>query len=197
VTTNSIDVGPCPYCGGISGVKVITGAPATVRAWSCRECGTRWAVCVVVPPAQLFLYRLTTTVVLQEVIALAPQTPGLSDDQLRARLAGLARMARPTVTDFRYTDEAPAGRRSSDATPASAPGGQPVPPSSPRWARCPVDQHLHLLPPDEAQAVSVQGHGRAGCGRLIPRAGLTIDGASVAGWCGSCLAVGTATRDVS
>lgn len=61
------------------------------------------------------------------VIALAKQAPGLSDDQLRARLAGLAPMARSAVTDSRCTDEAPAGRRSSDAAPASAHGGQPVP----------------------------------------------------------------------
>jgi hypothetical protein len=32
-----------------------------------------------------------------------------------------------------------------------------------------------------------QGHGRAGCGRLIPHAGLTIDGVSVTGWCWNCL----------
>jgi hypothetical protein len=30
----------------------------------------------------------------------------------------------------------------------------------------------------------------AGCGRLIPRAGLTINGASVAGWCVNCLTAG-------
>jgi hypothetical protein len=35
----------------------------------------------------------------------------------------------------------------------------------------PVDQHL--LTRDEAEAAGIEGHGRAGCGRLIPRAGLT------------------------
>ncbi|MGH3998345.1 MAG: hypothetical protein ACRDTJ_12875 [Pseudonocardiaceae bacterium] len=61
------------------------------------------------------------------------------------------------------------------------------------WARCPTDRHLYLLVPAEAQAAGIEGHGRAGCGRLIPRAGLMIDGASVAGWCVSCLAAGTAS----
>ncbi|MGH3996186.1 MAG: hypothetical protein ACRDTJ_01825 [Pseudonocardiaceae bacterium] len=120
----------------------------------------------------------------------------------------------------RFPRKTPADRWLSEAT-ESVPGGQPVPdpadsvaglpdnghraagdpggdpagarvPPLPRWARCPVDRHLHLLAPAEAQAAGIEGHGRAGCGRLIPRAGLTIDGASVAGWCVSCLTVGTA-----
>jgi hypothetical protein len=111
MTTDPTDLDPCPYCGGTSGVKAIIGAPVTVRARSCRKCGTRWAVCVVAPPAQLFLDRLTVTVVLREVIALMQQAPGLSDDQLRARLAGLARVARgAAVTASRGTDETPIGR---------------------------------------------------------------------------------------
>lgn len=96
----------------------------------------------------------------------------------------------------------PAGRRSSG--PVRSPGGQPVPhhprgdppcggpaPPLPRWARYPVDRHLHLLAPLEAAAVGIEGHGRAGCGRLIPRAGLTIGGPT-AGFCLGCMAVGTA-----
>ena len=83
-----------------------------------------------------------------------------------------------------FARKAPAGCCLSD-TPESTPDGQPVPPSSPRWARCPADQHLHLLTPNEAEAASIEGHGRAGCGRLIPRAGLTIDGASVTGGAGA------------
>lgn len=55
-----------------------------------------------------------------------------------------------------------------------------------------MDRQLHLLTPGEVEAAGVGGHGRAGCGRLIPGAGLTIDGAAVAGWCVSCPAVGTA-----
>jgi hypothetical protein len=61
----------------------------------------------------------------------------------------------------------------------------PSPSPLPRWARCPVDRHLHLLAPVEVAAAGIEGHGRAGCGRLIPRAGLTIDGGSVVrGVCG-------------
>ncbi len=97
----------------------------------------------------------------------------------------------------------PAGRRSSG--PVRSPGGQPVSdlaqrrtpvcgwpaPVLPRWARCPVDRHLHLLAPAEAAAAEIDGHGRAGCGRLIPRAGLTIGGPAT-GFCLGCMAVGTA-----
>lgn len=80
----------------------------------------------------------------------------------------------------------PAGRRPS-AAPSESPGGQPVPhhpsgdppcgcpaPPLPRWAWCPVDQHLHLLSP--AKAAGIGGHGRAGCGRWVPRSGLNDRG---------------------
>lgn len=80
--------------------------------------------------------------------------------------------------------------------PESAPGGQPVPASALRWVRCPVDQHLRLLPPDEAEAAGIKGHGRAECGRLIPRPGLTID-QPPAGFCVTFVAVGTGSRDAS
>jgi hypothetical protein len=81
---------------------------------------------VVTPSPQLFLDWLTATVVLRRVIALAQQAPRLSDDQLRARLTGLARMTRSAVTDSRCTDEAQAGRRLRNA-PESPPGGQRIP----------------------------------------------------------------------
>lgn len=42
-------------------------------------------------------------------------------------------------------------------------------------------------PPLRLRLPMFQGHGRAGCGRLIPHAGLTIDGVSVTGWCWNCL----------
>jgi hypothetical protein len=83
-------------------------------------------ITVVTPGPQLFLDRLTATVVLRQIIALAEQAPLLSDDQLRNRLASLARMARSAVTDSRCTDEAPAGHRLRD-TPESPPGGPPIP----------------------------------------------------------------------
>lgn len=89
-----------------------------------------------------------------------------------------------------FPSKIPAGRRLRDA-PESTPGGQPVPaPVSPRWARCPVDQHVHLLTPPQASA-GIEGHRRAGCGRLIPRSALTIDNPAAA-LCVSCLAAGTA-----
>jgi hypothetical protein len=87
----------------------------------------------------------------------------------------------------RFARKAPAGRW---CAPESVPGGQPVsdpaelpdeghhvagdPPGPvlvPRWARCPTDRHLHLLAPAQAQAAGIKGHGRAGCGRLIPPRG--------------------------
>lgn len=87
MSTDPSGVDPCPCCGGTSGVKVITGTN---------------------PRPQLFLDRLTATVVLRQVIALEEQAPGLSDDQLWVRLAGLARVARgAAVTVSRGTDETP------------------------------------------------------------------------------------------
>lgn len=85
----------------------------------------------------------------------------------------------------------PAGRRLRDA-PETTPGGQPVPaPLPPRWARCPVDQHAHLLAPAQAAAAGIEGHRREGCGRLTPRSAVTI-GNPAAALCVSCIAVGTA-----
>jgi hypothetical protein len=114
--TGPADVNLCPSCGGTSGVRVRSGASPGVRAWSCVACRTDWAITVVNPRPQLFLDRLTVTVVLRQVIALAQEAPGLSEDQLRARLAGLARVARSAaVTDFPFTCEATIGHRLRDA----------------------------------------------------------------------------------
>lgn len=72
-------------------------------------------------------------------------------------------------------------------------GGYSATVGLPRWARCPVDRQLHLLAPVEAAAAAgTEGHGRAGCGRLIPAAGLTIEGRPSAGFCAACLTVGVA-----
>jgi hypothetical protein len=70
-------------------------------------------------------------------------------------------------------------------------GGHSATVGLPRWAHCQVDQHLHLLTPAEAAAAGIEGHGRAGGGRLIPCSGLTIEGPA-AGFCLGCVAVGTA-----
>jgi hypothetical protein len=81
-------------------VRLITGTPPRVQAWSCSACRTDWAITVVNP--RPFLDHLATTVelaavrsVLREIIALAEQAPALPDDQLRARLVDLARTVRP------------------------------------------------------------------------------------------------------
>jgi hypothetical protein len=63
------------------------------------------------------------------------------------------------VSESVFPHQAPTGHRCSDP-PDSAPGGQPVPAPAPRWARCPVDQRLHLLAPAQAVAVDIGGHGR-------------------------------------
>lgn len=89
----------------------------------------------------------------------------------------------------RFPHKFPAGRRSS--APVESPGGQPDPMRVPaRWARCPVDQRLHLLAPLAIAAAALVGHGHALCGRRIPAAGLVLSGVS-APPCLSCLAAGT------
>jgi hypothetical protein len=80
-------------------VRVRSDASPGVRAWSCAACRTDWAITVANP--RPFLDHLAATVevaaarsVLRGIIALAEQAPALPDDQLRARLADLARTAR-------------------------------------------------------------------------------------------------------
>jgi ribosomal protein L37AE/L43A len=91
---------PCPSCRTITGVRLITGTPPRVRAWSCSACRTDWAIAVVKP--RPFLDHLSASVelaaarsVLREIITLADQAPALTDDQVRARLVNLAKTARP------------------------------------------------------------------------------------------------------
>jgi hypothetical protein len=57
----------------------------------------------------------------------------------------------------------------------------------PRWARCPLDQHVHLLSPVVVAVAGGEGHGHAGCGRGIPVLG------SKAGICLGCIAAGSVT----
>ncbi|HET9254019.1 MAG TPA: hypothetical protein VFO16_02310 [Pseudonocardiaceae bacterium] len=91
-------VDQCPHCGATGGVQRIAGTSPRVRAWGCAGCGTRWAVTLV--HTQLCGNRLAAAVdlaaarsVLRDVITLADQAPGLTDEQLRHRLAGLAEVA--------------------------------------------------------------------------------------------------------
>jgi ribosomal protein L37AE/L43A len=81
----------CPHCGNTSGVQP-TANTARVTAWSCSDCGTEWAVSVVNP--RLYLDRLTATVAARQFVSLADDAPGLTDTELRRRLAGLAKRAR-------------------------------------------------------------------------------------------------------
>jgi hypothetical protein len=101
-----------------------------------------------------------------------------------------------------FPPESPAGRRSNPegAPPCGVPSGQPVPVADaeisapgcpvlplPRWARCPLDQHVHLLSPEVVAVAGGEGHGYAGCGRGIPVVG------SKAGICLGCIAPGSGT----
>ncbi|MGH3765365.1 MAG: hypothetical protein ACRDS0_06965 [Pseudonocardiaceae bacterium] len=47
--TSPADLESCPYCGGTSGVQVITDTPPKVQGWSCSACGTEWWISVVNP----------------------------------------------------------------------------------------------------------------------------------------------------
>ncbi|MGH3815685.1 MAG: hypothetical protein ACRDUV_25080 [Pseudonocardiaceae bacterium] len=114
--TGPAGIDPCPYCGTTTGVQSITGASPRVRAWSC-ACRTDWAITVVDP--RLFLDQLTATVelavarsVLREIITLADQVLGLTDDQLHARLTALAACA---ASRSHAPSRSPAGRWSSNA----------------------------------------------------------------------------------
>ena len=62
--------------------------------------------------------------------------------------------------------------------------------ANPRWARCPVDEQLHLLAPADVQTAGVEGYAYARCGRLLIAEGLTLSGQSM-GLCMDCLAAGT------
>jgi transposase-like protein len=93
-TTGTTDE-TCPYCRATSGVQS-TPAPPRVQAWSCTACRTDWAITIVNP--QPYFYRLAATIeqlsatrsVLRQLIRLSGDAPGLTDEQLRARLVVLA-----------------------------------------------------------------------------------------------------------
>lgn len=110
------------YQGSAPGQQSIEG-PVVVRG-----SGTEWVISMVNP--RPFLDLLVATVelatarsVLRELIKLADQAPGLTEEQLRFRLLALASALHP---DPPLSPRSPAGCWSSE-TPDSAPGGQPVP----------------------------------------------------------------------
>jgi hypothetical protein len=122
----------CPGCGGTPGVQPVPGLSPRVRAWSCSACRTDWAITVVNP--RPWLDQLTATVelaaaraVVREIIALADQAPGLTDEQLRLRLRALAVRAAPRSATV---PKPPIGRWLSEA-PESAPGGRSAPDPAP------------------------------------------------------------------
>jgi hypothetical protein len=86
----------CPYCGDTSGVAPTPGTSPRVKAWSCTLCRTDWAITVVNP--QPYCDRLAATIeqlgaarsILREIVILAGDADGLSDEQLRTRLLALA-----------------------------------------------------------------------------------------------------------
>jgi len=99
------------------------------------------------------------------------------------------------VPDPQFPHKTPAGRRSSSCpAPLPAPGGQPDPnPQATgssgeqlRWARCPDDDHLHLLAPADV-VLGAGGHAQAVCGQRIPAEVLTITRGPAGALCMSCV----------
>lgn len=90
--TGTTDIDPCPYCGTTSGVQPTSDTPPGVTAWSCTACQTDWAISSV--SSRPYFEQLAATVeqlgVLWQVITLADDAPGLTDQQLRDRLLALA-----------------------------------------------------------------------------------------------------------
>ncbi len=118
--------GPFPSCGTTTGMRLATDTPSKVQAWSCVACGTKWVISMVNPRPFLDLLAMTVDLaaarsLLWELLRLADQVPGLTEEQLRFRLLALAERA--TLRSL-PVPRSPAGRWSSKA-PDSAPGGQP------------------------------------------------------------------------
>ncbi|MGH3784293.1 MAG: hypothetical protein ACRDRO_27655 [Pseudonocardiaceae bacterium] len=107
----------------------------------------------------------------------------------------------------RFPQKLPAGRRCRSGPPLRAPGGQPDsisaalervvavlrlmhPGIEARWARCPVEGHLHLLAP---AGVAAEGFAYALCGRAVAADGLAVHEWSSGTHCVSCLAAGIAS----
>ena len=83
----------CPYCRSTGDVQPITGTSPVVQAWWCTACGTNWAITsnhaylVDLGAAVEEIGRLRWT--LAQVIALADDSPTITDVELRARLQTL------------------------------------------------------------------------------------------------------------
>jgi hypothetical protein len=93
----------CPGCDETDGVEQTTATPHGVAAWTCTRCGMNWAVTLVNHGQRAaYFEQLAATVeeigrprwLLQQVVILADDAPGLSDEQLRDRLLVLADRAR-------------------------------------------------------------------------------------------------------
>ena len=90
---------PCPYCGTISGVRQ-TSDTGRIQAWSCDRCDTDWAFTVPdshtaaladLGAAAEEIGRLRWK--LTQVVTLADDSVGLTDQELRTRLLALAARA--------------------------------------------------------------------------------------------------------
>lgn len=85
-------------CGRTTGVQPITGTSLKVAAWRCTDCDTSWAITVVNPSLQPYSDRLAGMVealsaarwILGQVVQLADDADGLTNDELRARSLALA-----------------------------------------------------------------------------------------------------------
>ncbi len=82
----------CPYCETTAGVRVVSGAPPKVQAWSCTACGTEWVITVVNHRATMH-EQLDATSLLRHV-TLADDAPTITNEQLRHRLLELADRSR-------------------------------------------------------------------------------------------------------
>lgn len=91
------------------------------------------------------------------LVCLDPGLLTLTDPDLRCKLIF-------SVPPPLFPRKIPAGRRLS-GNPEPAPGGRPDPSlgarERPRWARCPVDERLHLLAPVDVLLAATASHAHA------------------------------------
>jgi len=123
----------CPYCEKTNDVQVIPDTPLKVKAWSCADCGTEWAVTAVTLQVRPWPDQLVVDVVarsvLREVTTLAEQADTLTNGQLKARLLNCwARLTQACQQGAQPppASESSAGHRLTN----EAPGTQPAPRST-------------------------------------------------------------------